>query len=95
MEAKDTITLSFARGPKLAFLTSPVMSGKRIVRILARIRGDAELESACLSSPAAYVDIPHFRVRNSGSAEIMEESVKREGWLADAQLRGSRGRHPP
>ena len=33
--------------------------------------------------PAAYVDIPHFRVRNSGRAGIMEEFQGREGRLAD------------
>jgi len=32
---------------------------------------------------AVYEDLPHFCVRNSGSAGIMEESVRREGWLAD------------
>ena len=36
-----------------------------------------------VNDPAAYVDIPHFRVRNCDSAGIMEEFQRREGRLAD------------
>jgi hypothetical protein len=39
-------------------------------------------DTASTTCPAAYVDIPHVRVRNRVATEIVAESAVHEGWVA-------------